>query len=323
MFETVRLNARGLARNRDTGRCSGVGIRLTDRTTSSAPCGSPARLRCDVSACTRCSRRAGSGSSHGRSTNMNEIRLPSSPASPRSRTLTGTIALSAIGVSPCRLRRRLIAPDEAARMTSFSFVPNAVLIPRSSSRGRETCARWRRGEFATLSGSTGVAGRAEPMTARTACPARSAISASRPGELAIRAATPTSSSGRRARSSIPSATSRAGTGSGRGFHSSSSAGGGSGWGSSSSDPSSTAAIPSTMQWWALPTSPMRPSSSRGAIDICHRGRSRGSGSEVDCSTTSPSRSLAAGTTCRSTSNAGSSVHTGVLSPSGTRRIICR
>jgi hypothetical protein len=77
MFDTVRLNARGLATIRETRRWIGGGTSPIECITSSAPSGSPERLRSVVVAWISRSRRTGSGSSHGRSTNMNEIRLPS------------------------------------------------------------------------------------------------------------------------------------------------------------------------------------------------------------------------------------------------------
>ena len=77
MLDTVRLKVRGLAISRETTRWTGVGTKPSERTTSSAPSGFPARLRSLVAAWISRSRRTGSGSSQGRSTNMNEIRLPS------------------------------------------------------------------------------------------------------------------------------------------------------------------------------------------------------------------------------------------------------
>ena len=76
--------------------------------------GTPPSFASPVAAWTRRSRRSGSGSSQGSSTNMNEIRLPWWSA-PSSRTLTGTMVLSGIGAVPRSFSRRRTAPAAAAR----------------------------------------------------------------------------------------------------------------------------------------------------------------------------------------------------------------
>ena len=78
-----------------------------------------------------------------------------------------------------------------------------------------------------------------------------------------------------------------------------------------------------MQWWTLPTTPIRPSSSRSAIQTCHSGRWRGSGFDMHSSITSPSRSDLEASTCREMSKSRSSVHTGALIPNGTDFSVCR
>ena len=104
MFETTTLNVRGLATKRDITRWSADGAAAARSSTVVAPAGSPVALARFVAWLMSRSRHSGLGSSQGSSRKMNEIRLPSSPAAPPARTLTGTIALSRAGVSPCRSR---------------------------------------------------------------------------------------------------------------------------------------------------------------------------------------------------------------------------
>ncbi len=78
-----------------------------------------------------------------------------------------------------------------------------------------------------------------------------------------------------------------------------------------------------MQWWAFPTTPIRPSSSRSAIQICHSGRSRGRGFDMHSSTTSAIWPNSVSTTCREMSKSRSSTQTGALIPNGTVRSVCR
>ncbi len=67
-----------------------------------------------------------------------------------------------------------------------------------------------------------------------------------------------------------------------------------------------------MQWWALPTSPMRPSASSGAIQNSHSGRSRRSGSDSTASARSSSRSAAEWWMCSAGSKSSASIHSGAL-----------
>ncbi len=222
---------------------------------------------------------------------MNEIRLPSSSASPDPRTLTGTIDLRRIGFSPRFLRNARTPPAEAASTTSLSLTPNVRLIRVRSSIGRARRPSWRSGEIGRVE-LGGRPGRDGPHPEARL----------RPAEHARRARALGGASVRHGRGSPPG---RAGCAPGRsaharsassrwgatpGAHASGAGDGATGSGSSSRLPSSTAAIPSTMQWWTLPTTPIRPSSSRSAIQTCHSGRWRGSGFDMHSSTTSPSRS---------------------------------
>ena len=101
----------------------------------------------------------------GSSTNMNVMRLPSSPA-PSARTLTGTIALRSRGRSSRRSAWRRSAPATAASTTSLTVTPWACLIARSSSSGRRAVARWRSGELRPLSALRGATGSTAPASAR-------------------------------------------------------------------------------------------------------------------------------------------------------------
>ena len=113
MFDTVRLKVRGLATMCETMSWSCFGAYVTALSMRSTPWGSPSRLRVLVSPWITFSRRTGSGSSHGRSMNMNEMRLPSFLAG--ARTFTGTIVLSFVGVLPRAARRAAHFPTPQKR----------------------------------------------------------------------------------------------------------------------------------------------------------------------------------------------------------------
>ena len=172
----------------------------------------------------------------------------------------------------------------------MSLTPNARLICVRSSIGRASRPSCRRGEMGGLSCGVRRAGRAASRSAAAARRAREASSSAWRGERAARAGMAARSSWLRARSVSPRPSSLEPLGGDSGAQASGAGSGAAGSGSSSRLPSSTAAIPSTMQWWALPTTPIRPSSSRSAIQTCHRGRWRGSGFDMHSSITSPSRS---------------------------------
>ena len=95
-WRPMRLKARGLATRRETiasGR--GAGVEADRATTSSAPSGLAGVLalpRLGVNALAAAA--PGRARRTGRSTKMNEIRLPRRPPHPPSRTLTGTIVFS-------------------------------------------------------------------------------------------------------------------------------------------------------------------------------------------------------------------------------------
>ena len=75
-----------------------------------------------------------------------------------------------------------------------------------------------------------------------------------------------------------------------------------------------------MQWWALPTSPMRPSRSRSAIQNSHSGRSRRSGSDSTASASCGRSSAAERWMCSAGSKCSASIHSGACSPSASGAI---
>src|SRR5438874_2230042 len=148
MLETTRLNVRGLATMREIAAWTTPGVCSAALSARSAPSGSPSRLRWLMVACTRYRRPSGSGSSHGRSANTNEMWLPSTSAGER--TFTGTIALSGVRYSPRRIMRARMAPVTAASMTSLTVVSYVRFTFCRSSSGRWVQARRRSGESAPL-----------------------------------------------------------------------------------------------------------------------------------------------------------------------------
>ena len=211
-----------------------------------------------------------------------------------------------------------MAPADAASSTSLSLVANRWATSRSSDSGRATRATWRSEEIGSL---RTLGGAVEPKESTSAAAARRASPAkpsTRLGERTVASGARTISSCRPTRSRTPPASRASGSGGRAGRQpSGSELGGGSGSGSSRSAPSSTAAIPSTRQWWALPTRPTRPSPRRSAIQISHRGRRRSSGRDMTVSVSSARLAAGDRRTWRETSNASSSTHTGASIPSGT------
>jgi hypothetical protein len=323
MFETVRLKERGLAIIRETAwrTCRGVwpkAFRIT-----SAPSGTPSCLRLHIARCTSLSRRTGFDSSQGRSTNTNEIWLPRPASPPWARRFTGTIVFSLTGVSPRSSRKRRIPPAVTASTTSFTVVPKQPPISRSSSRGRCSTARWRCGEIGSLNTGDDVAGLSDCAAARTVWAPRCETAARRLGCRARRSGAPATSIASPKPPTTASASRRELGGVGPGCQPTRRGPGGSGVGSTSSAASSTAAMPSTMQWCTFPTTPMRPSSRVSATHTSQRGRFRARGVDMTLSTTSPNRERGDRRTCRPTSNCSSSTQTGSPTPSGTSASFCR
>ena len=211
----------------------------------SAPSGSPSRLRWLMVACTRYRRPSGSGSSHGRSANTNEMWLPSTSSGER--TFTGTIAFSGVRYSPRRIMRARMAPVTAASMTSLTVVSYVRFTFCRSSSGRWVQARRRSGERAPLIELAGAARTAWPSARPILSAAPAVWRAVLAGALAARIGQRTRPSCCETRSRMPRSTRRSPLGRGAGCQSSGSGAAGSGVASSTSDPSSTAAMPSTMQ----------------------------------------------------------------------------
>ena len=167
-------------------------------------------------------------------------------------------------------------PATAASRTSFTDAPSAGLdLPSAPTSGRRAIARWRSGDVGRTNGGRPAPGpgrvdqrarRLERDRRRAQRLARVADGLQRErGDVERTCA---------ARLASPPAKSANAPGGAAGLQPSASGGGGSGVGSRSSVASSTAARPSTIEWWALPTTPMRPSPSRSAIHSSHIGRSR-------------------------------------------------
>ena len=323
MFDTVRLNARGLATRCESACCTVRGACPSAFSTRSAPSGWPPRLRLPICSITRARRRNGSGSSHGRSTNTNEIWFPSWPAPFSPRTFTGTIVFRRTGRSPRLSRNSRTAPATTASTTSLTVAPKRLLIRRRSASGRRARARCRRGEIGSFKHVLGAAARNESASARAlgnASPARPAI---RRGCSARSSGERTSPSASPARSAIASTSRVTASGVRAGSQPSGSEGATSGVGSTSSEASSTAAMPSTIAWWAFPITPTRPSGSSSAIHSSQSGRSRSSCSDITWSTSSPRSAEPLWCTWRSTANSPSSTHTGSWIESGTGASFCR
>ena len=185
---------------------------------------------------------------------MNEMWLPRLPSSPP-RTFTGTSALSATGCSPRRSRYARMPPATAASTTSLTPRSVARASPRAdppagapSTPGAAAATAGRSARSPVPRIASGSA-RGSRAGRRRGAGARSA------GGRARRAQRPNAATraARRSRSRTPRASRRSALGRGAGRQSSGSDAAAAGVGSSSIEPSSTAAMPSTMQWWALPT----------------------------------------------------------------------
>ena len=288
MFDTVRLNARGLATRCESACCTVRGAYPSAFSTRSAPSGWPPRLRLPISSITHARRRSGSGSSQGRSTNTNEIWLPSCspPFSPR--TLTGTIVLSGTGGSPRASRNARTAPATAASTTSLTVAPKRPLIRRRSASGRRARARCRRGEIGSLRQVRGAAARSESASARALGSASPARPASRRGWSVMssgqrasseRLAGPVGDRVRRAGShrpgSAPAASRRARTGPPPA------------WGPRAARPAPRRRGRRPSRGGPCRSRPRRPSGRSSAIQSSQSGRSRPSCSDITSSTSPP------------------------------------
>ena len=287
MFDTVRLNARGLATRWEMACWSVRGAYPSAFSTRSAPSGWPPRLRLPISSITQARRRSGSGSSQGRSTNTNEIWFPSSAAPFLPRTLTGTIVLRRTGGSPRAGGRNARHRPPRASTTSLTVAPKRSLMAQVVQRAACARARCRRGEIGSLRQVLRVAARSESASARalgSACGARPASRRGMERHLERPAHEPERLAGAVA---IASTTSSHRPGSERAASGRARTPAASGVGSTSSDASSTAAIPSTIAWCAFPITPTRPSGSSSAIQSSQSGRSRPSCSDITSSTSRP------------------------------------
>ena len=248
---------------------------------------------------------------------MNEIRLPRSAAASSPRTLTGTIVFRRSGAAPRATMKSRTPPAHTASTASLSVVPNDRLIVFRSSSGRESSARRRRGEIGSLSSGAGGAGSSDSASALAARRASSAKPRSVFGRRTARAGAVSIPACPAIRSRRPSAMRGSAPGAGRGDHGSGSGAAASGLASSSRPASSTAAMPSTRQWWALPTTPIRPFASSSAIHSSHSGRCRLSGTENAMSASSLRSREVLWSTWSAMSKLSASTHSGALRPSGT------
>ena len=305
---------RGCAKAWASTCLTGVGASASARNAPSRSSASPPSARSDVAAWTACRRSIGSGSSHGSSKNTNEMRLPSS-ASPAPRTSAGTMTLSRCGPA-----KRRSAPAQAASTTSLGVTPKrrrsvAQLVERA--RRAHVVAAGRAGAVERRAAGAGgsrvcASGAGEAGARRAAAPASSRASPARARarRRRPRGRRPRGRSAAATTASAPAPTPRARRGPR------------SGSASSISLPSSTIAMPSTMQWWALPIMAIRPSASSSAIQNCHSGRSRGSGSRRSRRRSRRGRRRARAGRAAAGSKSGSSTHAGSVIAERHRRRAC-
>ena len=228
------------------------------------------------------------------------MRLPS-PESLAARTFTGTITRRSCGFSPAWSMSLRSAPAQtlSTRSLSVSSRPRRKAFIRASGTACRTSRR--RGPMSTLS----IEGGAERSTSPARdIAARRTLSATRrpvPGESPSRATWRAVRNWSSAESASESSTSFTGPPlPGAGSHSAGVTGRASGLASNSSTPSSTAAMPSTIAWWTLPTIAARPPSTDGTTSRDHRGRSRRSCTDRKPSVSSPNRrrdTFGSSTTC--------------------------
>ena len=241
--------------------------------------------------------------------------------------LTGTIAFSGSGVRPRSSASARRAPAIAARPTSLRVPATPRLTSRTSFKATRCWTSVRRGPSGRFRPDPGACGSRSWESAETSRPAsRSASPAVMRGWVAARTTSRAArdvssapcSSGSSARCSVvggASASHGATAGSAPGPA----------WPSMSivSSAICSAAAPSAIAWCTRPTTPRRPSASRGTKCSCHSGRPRSSGVESSASRSAAKRSGPTGssrsvscTTWAATSKSSSSTQRGSLRPSG-------
>ena len=244
------------------------------------------------------------------------MRLPVSAASPAQRTSTGTIAFS--GAAPRRGAARsaqraraggqhrvvdgdAVAPADRAQVVERAR--HALEVARRRARPVEQGAARRRaapcGERARAAGAAGTAAAAAGELASFSGASASAAPSSARSATAWAKPLARVGAGRRVQPSARARCPR--TARGR----------------AAARPSSATAMPSTMQWWALPTMAIRPSGSSSASHISHSGRSRESGAEKTSSTSLVERRRRPVQDVLGGSKSSSSTHTGSWTASGT------